>query len=477
MREAGKRGKGEAMTRHADFGAGRRLGPAAAAFALLAALPGGVASAQDGAAVRTGAAAFGDWQADAPGVWRRIEVKDLPAPFATPSASKGSAVAPKPEGAALKTLPGLKVELFASGLENARQMRVAPNGDVFLSQGNAGRISVLRLKPGAAKPEVVSTFAENLDQPFGMAFYPAVHPKWVYVANTDSVVRFPYQDGDLKARGAPETVVAKLTPEGGGHWTRDIQFSPDGQRMYVSVGSASNVAEEMPKKSVADAQAYDREHGFGAAWGPEAGRADVMEFTPDGKSPRVYAAGIRNCVGLMLRPGTDQLWCAVNERDGLGDNLVPDYVTRVKAGAYYGWPWYWMGDHEDPRRKGERPDLAGKVTTPDVPLQAHSAALQIAFYPTAAHGPAALPSEFSGDAFVTLHGSWNRQMRTGYKLVRVKLKDGVPTGAYEDVLTGFVIDAKHVWGRPVGVAVAPDGALLVSEDGNGTIWRITPAGR
>ena len=176
-----------------------------------------------------------------------------------------------------------------------------------------------------------------------------------------------------------------------------------------------------------------------------------------------------------LRPGTDQLWCATNERDGLGDNLVPDYVTRVRPGAYYGWPWYWMGGHEDPRLKGARPDLAGEVATPDVPIQAHSAALQIAFYPAQAKGPAAFPSDYAGDAFVTLHGSWNREMRTGYKVVRLKLHDGVPDGTYEDFLTGFVVDAKHGWGRPVGVVAAPDGALLVSEDGNGTIWRIAPA--
>jgi glucose/arabinose dehydrogenase len=475
MREAGELSKGEAMGTQCNLEGWRSFGRGMLAVSALALAP--AAQAQDGPSVRTGAAAFGDWRSDAPGVWRRIEVKDLPAPFATPSARNSSAVSARPDGATPRTLPGFKAELFASGLDGARQMRVAPNGDLFLSQGTENKITVLRMKPGAARPVTVSTFAENLDQPFGMAFYPASHPKWVYVANTNSVVRFPYADGDLKARGAPETVVDKLTEEPGGHWTRDIQFSPDGQRMYVSVGSASNVADEMPKKSVADAQAFDREHGSGAGWGPETDRADVLQFTPEGKGRKVYASGIRNCVGLMLRPGTDQLWCATNERDGLGDNLVPDYVTRVKPGAWYGWPWYWMGNHEDPRRKGERPDLAGKVTTPDVPIQAHSAALQLGFYPAGVHGPDAFPADYGGDAFVTLHGSWNREMRTGYKVIRLKLKDGVPTGVYEDFMTGFVSDAKHVWGRPVGVVVAPDGALLVSEDGNGTIWRVTPSGR
>ncbi len=449
----------------------RRMGLALGAVALVT----GAAGAQDGADVRTGTAALGDWRSDAPGVWRRIEVKDLPAPFATASARNGSSVAPRPANAAPKVPPGFSVQLFASNLPGARLMRVAPNGDVFLSQGEQGRISVLRTTPGASRPTQVSTFTAGLDQPFGIAFYPAIHPKWVYVANTDAVVRFPYQDGDLKARGPSQTVVAKLTEDPGGHWTRDIAFSPDDKRMYVSVGSASNVAQEMDKKSVADAQAYDAAHGSGAAWGPETDRADVLAFDPEGRGLKVYAAGIRNCVALTLQPGTDQPWCAVNERDGLGDNLVPDYVTRVKAGGFYGWPWWYMGGHEDPRLKGQRPDLADKVITPDVPLQPHSAALGLAFYPKEAHGPAAFPAEYDGDAFVALHGSWNRAIRTGYKVVRLKLHDGVPTGAYEDFVTGFVIDGKQVWGRPVGVAVTHDGALLVSEDGGGSIWRVTPS--
>ena len=453
----------------------RRVRLAAIAALPLAALAGH-ARAQDSTQVRTGAAALGDWRSDAPGVWRRIDVKDLPAPFATPSARNSSAVSPQPAGAELKVPQGFAVQKFASGLDGARLMRVAPNGDVFLSQGDQGKITVLRVAPGDAKPTQISTFAENLSQPFGIAFYPAGDPKWIYVANTDSVVRFPYQAGDLKARGPAQTIVAKLTQAPGGHWTRDIGFSPDGARMYVSVGSASNVGQEMAKKSVSDARAFDAAHGAGAAWGPETDRADVLVFTPQGGAPKVYAAGIRNCVALTLRPQTDQLWCAVNERDGLGDNLVPDYVTRVKPGGFYGWPWWYMGDHEDPRLKGQRPDLAGQTITPDVPLQAHSAALGLVFYPERMSGPAAFPATYDGDAFVALHGSWNRELRTGYKVVRLKLHDGVPTGAYEDFLTGFVIDGKQVWGRPVGVAVTHDGALLVSEDGNGTIWRVAPAG-
>ncbi len=451
-----------------------------AATAILAALASSGALvpapglARQSAAVRTGHAAFGDWRSDAPGVWRRITVQDLPPPFATPSAGNGSSVAARPKDAAPKTLQGFSAQLFASGLAGARLMRVAPNGDVFLSQGDAGRITVLRASPGAAKPSQVSPFAEGLDQPFGIAFYPAEHPKWVYVAETNAVVRFPYAEGDLKARGPAQTIVPQLTESEGGHWTRDIGFSPDGRRMYVSVGSASNVGQEMAKKSVADARAYDASHAPGASWGAETDRADVLQFDPEGRGRKIYAAGIRNCVALTLAPASDQIWCAVNERDGLGDNLVPDYVTRVKPGGFYGWPWWYMGGHEDPRLKGQRPDLSGEVQTPDVPLQAHSAALGLAFYPKDASGSASFPTEYAGDAFVALHGSWNRTLRTGYKVVRLKLKDGVPTGAYEDFLTGFVLDDKRVWGRPVGVAVTRDGALLVSEDGNGTVWRVTP---
>lgn len=197
----------------------------------------------------------------------------------------------------------------------------------------------------------------------------------------------------------------------------------------------------------------------------------MLSFDPEGKDRKVFAAGIRNCVGLAIHPRTHDVWCATNERDLLGDDTPPDYATRVREGGFYGWPWYYIGAHEDPRLKGQRPDLADRVTTPDVLFQPHSAPLELTFY-TAKGGPAAFPAEYQGDAFVALHGSWNRAVRTGYKVVRVKLKDGVPTGEYEDFLTGFVIDAKSVWGRPVGVAVAHDGALLVSDDGGGGIWRV-----
>jgi hypothetical protein len=207
---------------------------------------------------------------------------------------------------------------------------------------------------------------------------------------------------------------------------------------------------------------------LGSAWDAEDHRADVLVFDAEGKSERIFATGIRNCVGLAVHPKTGDLWCSTNERDGLGDDLVPDYVTRVKDGGFYGWPWYWLGNHEDPRLKGERPDLAGKVTAPDVLLQSHSASLQLTFY-----DGKMFPAEYRGDGFAAFHGSWNRARRTGYKVVRVLQKDGVPTGEYEDFLVGFVADGQSVWGRPVGVTVAQDGSLLVSEDGNGTIWRVS----
>jgi glucose/arabinose dehydrogenase len=425
--------------------------------------------------VRTGTAAFGDWRTDAPGVVRKIVVGDLDRPFATPGVAAVSTMAPKPEGATLKLPPGFKVEAFAK-LDGPRLIRIAPNGDIFVAETQAGRIRVLRAKDGADKPSEISAFAETLDRPFGIAFYPAVKPEWVYVANVDSVVRFPYRDGDLKARGPAETIVPKLTEGKRGHSTRDVAFSPDGKRMYVSVGSGSNVAEEVAKKTPEETKAWADSHALGADWGAETNRADVLVGAPDGKDMKVFAAGIRNCVGLAVNTNGD-VWCAVNERDMLGDDLPPDYVTRVKEGGFYGWPWYYIGDHADPRPnvKDQRPDLKNKVTVPDVLIQPHSAPLQDAFY-TPVRGPSVFPAAYRGDLFVALHGSWNRAKRTGYKVVRLKLDHGVPTGAYQDFLTGFVIDDKSVWGRPVGVAAAHDGALLVSDDGGDVLWRVSYEG-
>jgi hypothetical protein len=252
-----------------------------------------------------------------------------------------------------------------------------------------------------------------------------------------------------------------------------VAFSKDGKRMFISVGSGSNVAEGMSRKDIEGIRHWEAVHGRGAAWDAEADRADILVCDPEGRQPVLtFATGIRNGVGLAVDENTGQLWTSTNERDGLGDNLVPDYITRVQEGGFYGWPWYYLGNHEDPRHAGERPDLAGQAIVPDVLLQAHSASLEMVFY-TATNGAATFPAEYRGDIFAAFHGSWNRNSRTGYKVVRVRLNHGVPTGEYEDFLTGFVVGGASVWGRPVGVAVAHDGALLVSEDGNGTLWRIS----
>ncbi|HEY7901377.1 MAG TPA: PQQ-dependent sugar dehydrogenase [Caulobacteraceae bacterium] len=436
-------------------------------FALFA----GLAASAAGAAVLTGPAAWGDWTTDAPGVIRHITADSLPALGTSKVGFAPPAVVARPAKARLAVPPGFTVAAFAE-MDAPRQLRTAPNGDVFVSETDAGRVKILRTVDGAAKPASISTYAQGLDRPFGLAFWPpGPKPQWVYVANANSVVRFPYRDGDLKARGAPQTIVARLALNTKDHSTRDIAFSADGKDMFISVGSGSNDAESMPKKSLAEAKAWDSTHGLGAAWGEETDRADVLVMDPMGQRRSVFAAGIRNCVGLTRQPGTDTLWCAVNERDLLGDDLPPDYVTRVKPHGFYGWPWYYLGDHQDPRHKGERPDLAGAVTLPDVLIQSHSAALGMVFY-EARGGAAAFPADYRGDAFVGLHGSWNRSRRTGYKVVRILMKNGAPTGAYEDFLTGFVVNAAAVWGRPVGVAVAHDGALLVTDDGGGLVWRV-----
>lgn len=416
-----------------------------------------------------------DWPRQAPGVKHHIIEEELAAPYATTAAGNGPKVVPEPTNAMVFVPAGFTVKKFAKGLNNPRLIRTAPNGDIFIAETGRNRIRVLRAEDGADAPTVNQICIENLNRPFGISFYPpGADPQWIYVANNNSVVRFPYHNGDLKITNAPEIIVAKLSETTGGHSTRDVVFSRDGKRMFISVGSGSNVADKMEKKTSEEIQAWEAERGVGAAWGAEQDRACILVTDPEGRTPvRHFANGIRNPVGLAVHPETGDLWTSINERDGLGDNLVPDYMSRVKEGGFYGWPWYYIGNHEDPRHKGERPDLAGKVIVPDVLEQAHSASLQMTFY-TASNGVAAFPSEYSGDAFAALHGSWNRNIRTGYKIVRAKLNHGVPTGAYEDFLTGFVVDDRNVWGRPVGVAVARDGALLVTDDGSGTVWRIAP---
>jgi glucose/arabinose dehydrogenase len=425
------------------------------------------------AKVRTGAAALGDdWKADAPGVRRLIRPSDLPAATMTgsdPEASiaKPAKVVDRPQGAAPKVPEGFAVEVFASGFKQPRRLRAAPNGDVFLSESGTGRVLVFPAAAARSTPAKPEVFAENLDRPYGIAFYPPAEPRYVYVAAVNQVVRYPYRSGAVKAAGPAEVVVDNLPTKR--HWTKDLAISRDGQRLFLAVGSASNLGVGgMPEMPPGDIREHEKTHGRGAAWGEETNRAVVRVFDPEGKMVRNYATGLRNCSGLAMQPGTDNLWCVVNERDHLGPNMVPDFMVRVQEGAFYGWPWYTIGDREDPALKGERPDLKGEVRVPEVLIQAHSSALGLAFYDRDA-----FPAEYRGDAFVALHGSHSRPQMTGYKVIRVRMKDGKPTGEYEDFMTGFVLDNNTVWGRPAAVAVTRDGALLVSDDANGTIFRVT----
>ncbi len=414
-----------------------------------------------------------NWRLDAPGRIHRISANSLPPPFATPSSRNNSSVVPKPAHTLLSLPSGFHIDTFADGLSGPRKMLVAPNGDILVTEMRGGRVSVLHPSSDGSRVAGTDVYLQGLRQPYGLAFYPnAQNPQWLYVAETHRVTRYAYQAGDVQPRGAAQIVVAQV-PSGVGHSTRDIAFSPDGKRLFVSVGSGSNVAESMSKKTAAEIKSWEAAHGLGAAWGVETDRAAVLEF--DAAAPAAasdYANGIRNCVSLTVQPANGALWCTTNERDALGDDLVPDYSTRVQRGSFYGWPWYYVGSNQDPRLKGERPDLNGKVSVPDVLYQSHSAALSMTFY-TASTGKSAFPAAYVGDAIVGFHGSWNRSLRTGYKLVRVHMKNGEPTGDYEDFLTGFVVDDSHVWGRPVATAELADGSLLMSEDGNNVIFRIS----
>jgi glucose/arabinose dehydrogenase len=425
-------------------------------------------AAQTSTGLIVGAAAISDWHADRPGTRRLIRPQDLPAPDLAQSARNFVRIVHRTDKKPI--VPnGFEVNLLASGLSGPRIVRTAPNGDVFVAESTAGRISVLR--PNGNQTAQRTVFASSLTYPFGIAFYPpGPNPEWVYVADTDAVVRFPYSNGDLAARAAAETVVPHLPV--GGHHTRDVVFSPDGKTMYVSVGSASNDADGMGKLVGGELQNWITNQPLGATWGNETGRADVLAFDPQGKNERILATGLRNCVGMAVEPSSDTVWCSTNERDGFGDDVPPDYITRVRDGAFYGWPWYYIGANEDPRHKGERPDLKNKITVPDVLIQPHSASLGMTFYDATQ-----FPAEYRGSIFAAEHGSWNRSKRTGYKIIRVVVKDGVSTGEYDDFATGFVIDDSTVWGRPVGVALDKNGALLISEDASGTIWRVSYTGK
>ncbi len=369
----------------------------------------------------------------------------LASPFHTESARRSSRVVPQPANAKLTVPKGFKVNVFAEGdFRYPRWMALAPNGDVFVADSRANSIVVLRDTNKDGKADQRWVWSAKLAQPFGMAF----HKDWFYVANTDSVVRFSYKKGQTEAVGEPERVV-ELTPGGyNQHWTRNVLFSKDGKQMFVSIGSASNV----------DVEADPR-------------RAAISVYDPDGKNHRIYAGGLRNPIGLAWNPKTGELWTAVNERDGLGDDLVPDYATSVKDGGWYGWPYSYIGKNRDPRRK-EETVLVDKTIVPDVIFQSHVAALGIQFYTGKM-----FPKEYQGDAFVAFHGSWNRSKLSGYTVVRIPFdaKGKLEGNRYENFVSGWLPDenSNEVWGRPVGLLVHSDGSLLIADDGGRKIWRVS----
>jgi glucose/arabinose dehydrogenase len=381
----------------------------------------------------------------------------LPAPFATPSARNNSKVIGWPKGKMPTAAPGFEVSLFAENLDNPRQAYVLPNGDILVVEatrewpGRADRpeksgnqITLFRDTNNDGKPDVREVFLTGLNMPHGMLLV----GNWFYVGNTDGVVRFPYRTGQTKIDGKGEKI---LDLPGGGHYTRNLIADGAGRKVYIAVGSASNV---------------DEENG----WEKDQRRAGILEINPDGSGMRIFAMGLRNPVGMDWEPQTNVLWTVVNERDLLGDDLVPDYLTSVKEGAFYGWPFSYFGQHEDPRKKGQRPDLVAKAIKPDYAVGSHVAALGLAFY----RGKA-FPQRYQGGAFIGMHGSWNRSKMVGYKVTFVPFENGKPAGPMEDILTGFIADENkfEAYGRPVGVTELPDGSLLVADDSGGKMWRVT----
>jgi len=360
-----------------------------------------------------------------------VRADALPPPYETPSAGNPPSVGAPPAGARLHLPPGFHIEVFASGLDGPRTMINGPNGDVIVAETAGGKISIFR---GGKK----FIFMTGLDEPFGLA----MHESWLYVGTENAVIRFAYRPG--VAAAVRREQIASLPP--GGHSTRGLLFNRNHTKLYVSIGSASNVSREDPP------------------------RASIVEMNPDGSGFRVFASGLRNPVGMDWNPATGALWTAVNERDGLGDELVPDFITEVHDGAFYGWPYAYIGRHEDPRRRGERPDLVAKSTVPSLLIASHSAPLGIAFYEGTM-----FPQQYRGAAFVALHGSWNRTKRTGYSIIAVPFRNGQPAGGYDDFVVGWMTSPteRRVWGRPVGLLVRPDGSLLISDDGADRIWRVT----
>ena len=374
----------------------------------------------------------------------------LQAPYSSKSVTKRSGMKDWPEGTTPKAPEGFTVTKFAGNLKNPRWTYIAPNNDIFVVESNtfmsANRITVFRDKDKDGKFETREVFKEGLNMPFGML----ILKNYFYIANTDGLYRFPYKEGDLKLSGSGEKILE--LPAGGynNHWTRNLLANADGSKIYISVGSGSNNGENGMDKEVR--------------------RANILEINPDGTGETIYASGLRNPVGMDWNPANNELWTAVNERDELGDGLVPDYITSVKKGGFYGWPYSYFGQIEDPRMKGQAKDLVAKAIVPDVPVEAHTASLGLAFY-----DKDAFPAAYKNGAFVGQHGSWNRSKLSGYKVLFVPFKNGKPSGKPQDFLTGFIGDEKkaEVYGRPVAVTVMNDGSLLVNDDSGNTIWQVT----
>ena len=401
-------------------------------------------------------APFTDYRYEKPGIVHHITPSDLPEPFATGSTRNTPQLVPRQDGDWPKALPGFKVDLYATGLTNPRNIRRAPNGDYFVAESEAGDIKVFRGNYCRFKSlEKVGVFASDIPLAYGIAFYPpGPNPEWVYIGAPDSLLRFPYKNGDMKASGAAERI-ADL-PGKAHHWTRALEFSDDGKTLFVGVGSGSNIDDP-------DTHATEKN------------RADILTMNPDGSNGQVYASGIRNGGGgIAMDPRSGELWASVNERDALGDNLVPDYITHVQAGGFYGWPWYYIGGNPDPRLGGKHPELKEKVIVPDVLLQPHVASLELAFY-----DGKAISGRISGETVFSLRSTARGTERLAWVTKSFAYPDIKPIARRANTRIFLLVlcaETVRFWGRPVGVTVATDGSLLVSDDGSNSIWRVSYTG-
>ncbi len=364
----------------------------------------------------------------------------LPAPYATPTVNNFPKVVGRPGEAQLKVPPGFEIEEYATGFNTPRFMYTGPSGEILVSDSSAGTVYVLTDKNKSYKDPERKALLTGLDRPYGLAIW----KDYLYVGEPTSVKRYKYDSKNLTA--GPGEQIASLKDFKQGHWTRSLLFDAKGEKLYVGVGSGSNVNT-----------------------GEDPMRAAINRFNPDGSGHEIFASGTRNPIGLHWYPGTDTLWAAVQERDALGDDLVPDYFTHIQQGAFYGWPYAYAGPHEEPRHKGERPDLVAKTIAGDILLQSHVAVLDFLFYTGKL-----FPAEYQGGAFLAFHGSWNRSKRVGYEVAFIPFKNEKPSGPVREFLTGWMIspESREVWGRPVAIMQLPDGSILVSDDGGKKIWRI-----